>query len=180
MTRNPSDGYRTSMNRLGGTPLHMAARVPDVELMKLLLANGADPTLKTNDHSSLLLIACGYGVQAGESPESRPGELMEAVKLALSLGGDIWEANDRGYTPLHAAVIRESNELIHFLVDQGADMWATTKEEDPRFPGEGDGKTPLGVAEGQMVIASFKYYPEQAELLRALMGLPPKAVQALR
>jgi uncharacterized protein len=180
MTRNPSDGYRTSMNRMGGTPLHMAARVPDVELMKLLLEHGADPTLKTNDHTSLLLIACGYGVQAGESPESKPGALMEAVKLALALGGDIWEANDRGYTPLHAAVIRESDELIRFLVDQGADLWAKTKEEDPRFPGVGEGKTPLGVAEGQMVIASFKYYADQAVVLRELMGLPPKPVQALR
>jgi hypothetical protein len=36
------------------------------------------------------------------------------------------------------------------------------------------------VAEGQMVIASYKYYAEQAALLRQLMGLPPKAVQALR
>jgi len=44
----------------------------------------------------------------------------------------------------------------------------------------GEGKTPLGVAEGQMVIASYKYYPEQAELLRQLMGLPAKAVTALR
>ena len=62
----------------------------------------------------------------------------------------------------------------------GADLYAKTKEEDPRFVGEGEGKTPLGVAEGQMVIASYKYYPEQAALLRQLMGLPAKAVQALR
>jgi ankyrin repeat protein len=180
MTRNPSDGYRTSMNRMGATPLMVAARVPDVELMRLLLDQGADPTLKTADNTTLLMIASGYGYQAGESPESKPGALMEAVKLALALGGDVHAANDRGYTALHCAVIREANELIKFLVDMGADLYAKTKEEDPRFVGEGEGKTPLGVAEGQMVIASYKYYPEQAVLLRRLMGLPEKPVQALR
>jgi ankyrin repeat protein len=178
MTRNPSDGYRTSMNRIGATPLLTAARVPDVDLMRLLLEYGADPTLTTNDHTNLLMIAAGYGFQAGESPESKPGALVAAVKLALDLGGDINSANDRGYTPLHCAVIRESNELIQFLVDEGADLYAKTKEEDPRFAGVGKGKTPLEVAEGQMVIASFKYYPEQAALLRTLMGIP--AIKDLR
>jgi hypothetical protein len=119
------------------------------------------------------MVAAGYGWQAGESPESKPGALLSAVKLALDLGGDVDAANDRGYTALHCAVIRESNELIQYLVDMGADLYAKTKEEDPRFPGVGAGKSPLGVAEGQMVIASFKYYPEQAALLREIMGIPP-------
>lgn len=173
MTRNPGDGYRTSMNRIGATPLLLAARVPDVELMRLLLKYGADPKLRTKDNTDLLMVAAGYGWQAGESPESKPGALLAAVKLSLDLGADVNAANDRGYTALHCAVIRESNELIQFLVDEGADLYAKTKEEDPRFPGVGEGKTPLQVAEGQMVIASFKYYPEQAALLRELMGIPP-------
>jgi ankyrin repeat protein len=172
MTKNPPDGYRTSMNRMGATPLLMAARVPDVELMRLLLAHGADPTIKTKDNTTLLIVASGYGWQAGESPEAKPGALMEAVKLALELGGDVNEANDRGYTPLHCAVIRESDELIRFLVDQGADLYAKTAEEDPRFPGIGEGKTPLGVSRGQLINATKKYYPEQEKFLREIMGLP--------
>jgi ankyrin repeat protein len=172
MTKNPPDGYRTSMNRIGGTPLLMAARIPDVELMRLLLAHGADPTIKTKDNTTLLIVASGYGWQAGESPEAKPGALMEAVKLALELGGDVHQANDRGYTPLHCAVIRESNELIQFLVDQGADLYAKTAEEDPRTPGLGEGKTPLGVSQGQLINATKKYYPEQEKFLRKVMGLP--------
>ena len=172
MTKNPPDGYRTSMNRIGGTPLLMAARVPDVELMRLLLAYGADAKLKTKDNATLLIVASGYGWQAGEGPEAKPGALMEAVKLALALGADVNEANDRGYTPLHCAVIRESNELIQFLVDQGADLYATTAEEDPRFRGIGEGKTPLGVSQGQLINATKKYYPEQEKFLRQIMGLP--------
>jgi ankyrin repeat protein len=172
MTKNPPDGYRTSMNRIGATPLLMAARVPDLELMRLLLSRGADPTIKTKDNTTLLIVAAGYGWQAGESPEARPGALMEAVKLALELGGDVNEANDRGYTPLHCAVIRESNELIQFLVDQGADLYAKTAEEDPRTPGLGEGKTPLGVSQGQLINATKKYYPEQEKFLRQIMGLP--------
>jgi ankyrin repeat protein len=178
MTKNPPDGYRTSMNRLGATPLLMAARVPDLELMRLLLAHGADPTIKTKDNTTLLIVASGYGWQAGESPEAKPGALMEAVKLALELGGDVNTANDRGYTPLHCAVIRESNELIEFLVDQGADLYAKTAEEDPRTPGLGEGKTPLGVSQGQLINATKKYYPEQEKFLRTIMGLPAPAQSA--
>ena len=178
MTRNPSDGYRTSMNRNGATPLMMAARVPDVELMRLLLAHGADPLLKTADNTTLLMVAAGYGWQAGESPEALPGAHVEAVKLAIELGNDVNAANDRGYTALHCAVIRESNVVIRFLVDKGADLYAKTREEDPRYVGVGEGKTPLGVAEGQMINASYKYYPEQAAFLREIMGIPP--VQDIR
>jgi uncharacterized protein len=172
MTKNPPDGYRTSMNRIGATPLLMAARVPDVELMRLLLAHGADPKIKTKDNTTLLIVASGYGWQAGESPEAKPGALMSAVKLALEFGGDVNEANDRGYTPLHCAVIRESDELIQFLVDQGGNLYAKTAEEDPRFPGVGEGKTPLGVSQGQLINATNKYYPEQEKFLRQIMGLP--------
>jgi uncharacterized protein len=178
MTRNPPDGYRTSMNRIGGTPLLMAARVPDLELMRLLLAYGADPKIKTKDNTTLLIVASGYGWQAGESPEAKPGALLEAVQLALALGGDVNEANDRGYTPLHCAVIRESNELIQFLVDQGGDLYAKTAEEDPRFPKVGEGKTPLGVSQGQLINATKKYYPEQEKFLRQIMGLPVAAPSA--
>ena len=81
-------------------------------------------------------------------------------------------ANNRGYTPLHCAVIRESNELIEFLVDQGADLYAKTAEEDPRTPGLGPGKTALGVSQGQLINATKKYYPEQEKFLRKIMGLP--------
>lgn len=178
MTRNPPDGYRTSMNRIGATPLLMAARVPDLELMRLLLARGADPELKTKDNTTLLIVASGYGWQAGESPEAKPGALLDAVKLALELGGDVNEANDRGYTPLHCSVIRESNELIQFLVDRGANLHAKTAEEDPRFPGLGEGKTPLGVSQGQLINATKKYYPEQEKFLRQIMGLPAPTVAA--
>ena len=100
------------------------------------------------------------------------------MQLALDLGNDVNAANDRGYTALHCAVIRESNEVIQFLVDKGGDLSARTKEEDPRYVGVGEGKTPLGVAQGQMINASYKYYPEQAAYLRKIMGLP--AIEDLR
>ena len=161
------------MNRIGATPLLMAARVPDLELMRLLLSYGADPTIKTKDNTTLLIVASGYGWQAGESPEAKPEALMNAVKLAIELGGNVNEANDRGYTPLHCAVIRESNELIQFLVDQGGNLSAKTAEEDPRTPGLGPGKTPLGVSQGQLINATKKYYPEQEKFLRKIMGLQP-------
>ena len=100
---------------------------------------------------------------------------MEAVKLALELGGDVNTANDRGYTPLHCAVIRESNELIQFLVDQGA---RPVREDDGRRPAHAGPRRRKDAAwrlAGQLINATKKDYPEQEQFLRKIMGLPAPA-----
>ena len=62
MTRNGMrDGQRNRFNRLGATAFMLAAKVTDVEAMRLLLAAGADPTIPSADGSTPLMVAAGLG-----------------------------------------------------------------------------------------------------------------------
>ena len=61
----------------GATPFLRAAQSGDVELMKLLLAHGADPKIMTSHHVTALAVASGIGWVEGVtyewSPEREPG-----------------------------------------------------------------------------------------------------------
>ena len=48
MTKEPRDGNRNMLNRIGATPFVMAAKSADVPLMRVLLESGADPKIKTD------------------------------------------------------------------------------------------------------------------------------------
>ena len=47
-TKEPRDGNRNMLNRIGATPFLLAAKSVDVPLMRVLLEHGADPSLTTN------------------------------------------------------------------------------------------------------------------------------------
>jgi uncharacterized protein len=82
MTKEPRDGNRNMLNRIGATPFVMAAKSADVPLMRVLLECGADPKIKTTDGTSALMAAAGVGVYGpGESPGTHE-EALKAVKLA--------------------------------------------------------------------------------------------------
>ena len=82
-TKEPRDGYRNMLNRTDATPFLLAAKVVDLELMRLLLDLGADPLLTTEDGTTALLVAAGISVWPNESAGSKE-EALEAVKLGLS------------------------------------------------------------------------------------------------
>ena len=54
-TKEPRDGYRNILNRVGATPFLLAAKVVDLELMRLLVDLGADPLLTNEDGTTALL-----------------------------------------------------------------------------------------------------------------------------
>ena len=62
LIREPRDGNRNMLNRIGGTPFLMAAKSADVPLMRALLVSGADPKITTTDGTSALMAAAGVGV----------------------------------------------------------------------------------------------------------------------
>jgi ankyrin repeat protein len=168
MTREPRDGNRNMLNRIGATPFVMAAKSADVPLMRLLLELGADPTIKTNDGTSALMVAAGVGVYGpGESPGTHE-EALEAVRLAFEVGGgDVNDANRDGETALLGAVYRGGAvPVIQFLAEKGARLDAANKKQ----------WTPLLAAEGVVYASSgIRRYPEAAALIRRLMrerGLP--------
>jgi ankyrin repeat protein len=71
----------------GATPFLLASSVDDVEMMRLLLAAGADPKLMTATNTTTVMAATGLNHGIGESPVTER-EAIEAVKLLLDLGVD--------------------------------------------------------------------------------------------
>lgn len=66
----------------------------------------------------------GYGQGfAGNAHRHVPGGWVPAVRyLVEELGADVNARDHEGYSPLHHAAARGDNELIHYLVEQGADV----------------------------------------------------------
>jgi ankyrin repeat protein len=168
MTREPRDGNRNMLNRLGATPFVMAAKSADVPLMRVLLESHADPALTTNRETSALMVAAGVGIWApGENPGTHE-EALAAVKLAYEVGGGkVNDIDQDGETALHGAVYRGGAiPVIQFLIDKGAKLDVRNKK----------GWIPLTAADGvEYTPAVLKRYPEAAALLRRAMreqGLP--------
>jgi ankyrin repeat protein len=168
MTKEPRDGNRNQLSRIGSTAFLMAAKSDDVPLMRALLENGADPSLTTNRGTTALMAAAGVGIWApGENPGTHE-EALAAVKLALDVGGGrVNDIDQDGETALHGAVYRGGAiPVIQFLIDKGATLDVKNKK----------GWTPVIVADGvEYTPAVLKRYPEAAALLRKTMrerGLP--------
>jgi ankyrin repeat protein len=172
-TKEPKDGNRNQQNRIGATPFLLAAKSADVPLLRVLLECGADPSIKTNNNTTPLMVAAGVGIWApGENPGTHE-EALAAVKLILDLGADVNAIDDNGDTALHGAVYRGGNILvIQVLADKGAKLDVVNKK----------GWMPVTAADGvEYTPAVLKRYPEAAALLRRLMrdrGLPvPESTQ---
>ena len=159
MTKDLVDGYRNRFNRKGATPLMLAAKGADFEMMRLLTANGADPQLTTVEHATILMAAAGIDMFYVNEDSGTNEDAVEAVKVALALGLDVNAANDRGDTALHGAAARGSNPIVQLLVDRGARLDAKNTR----------GLTPLNVANGDGNTSTFQRRPETVALFRDLM-----------
>jgi ankyrin repeat protein len=163
MTKEPRDGNRNMLNRIGATPFLMAAKSADVPLMRVLLDLGADPKLTTTEGASAIMVAAGVGVYGpGESPGTHE-EALEAVKLAYEAGGGtVNDVDKNGETALHGAVYRGGAvPVLKFLIEKGARL---DVENSKKW-------SPLFAAEGVVYASSgIRRYPEAAALLRESMA----------
>jgi ankyrin repeat protein len=154
----PNDGNRNVLNRLGATPFLLAAKAADVDMMRTLAANGADPLLKTDEGATPLMAAAGVGIwRVGENVGTNE-EALEAVKLAWELGNDVNAIDANGDTALHGAVHRGANGIVEFLMAKGANPDVANTF----------GWTPLTIAEGIWYPNTYKSEPETGILLRKL------------
>ena len=123
----------------GATPYILAAASYDAELMRMLVAGGADPNVMTAEHSTALFFAAGLAEGIGYLPlrtEQDDSKALEAVKVAVELGNDVNHSNNEHQTPLHGAAYVGSDAIVQYLVDKGANV--NVKDNS--------GQTPLSIA----------------------------------
>ena len=166
MTRNGMrDGQRNRFNRLGATAFMLAAKVTDVEALRLLLEAGADAVMPSADGTTPLMVAAGLAIwNPGEDGGSLPGqedEVLAAVTMCVEAGNEVNAANYRGETALHGAGFRGANNVVEYLVGEGADLDARTK----------DGWSPLAIARGISYSDFYKAQVHTAARLEELMTM---------
>jgi ankyrin repeat protein len=151
-------GARYRRRLVGATAFLFAAKVADVEVMRLLLEHGADPTINTGVNITPLMAAAGIAWASNQDRASE-AEVLEAVKLLVEThGADVNAVNDVGETAMHAAAYRGANSVVQYLYDKGAKLDVVAL----------DGRTPLIIADGVEYGNSFAANPHTAELLRKL------------
>ena len=163
---------RASME--GATPFLLASATLDVDLMRELAANGADPLQATAYGVTPLMVAAGTGRLQDRRGEEEERNALEAVKTALELGNDINAVSRDGRTALYGAARSGGNAIVRFLVENGSKV--NVKD---RF-----GMTPWNLASGVVspsVSNSDKYNPihqSTADLLVELGAITMTQEQA--
>jgi ankyrin repeat protein len=113
------------------TPLMIAARANQLEVMEVLVAAGADSKLRADNGTTTLMYAAGAK--------------LATVKYAYEIDPNVDVVNQSGQTPIHASVgfggaqrtQDEIVEVIQFLADRGAKL----DEVDAA------GRTPITIAD---------------------------------
>jgi ankyrin repeat protein len=161
--RSGMDSGDTTLTE-GATPFMRAARSGDTEMMRLLLANGADPKLTTKQGNNALLFAAGVGYR-DKNTKGTEAEALEALKITIEAGLDLKAANSKGETALHGAASRGADSIVQYLVDHGAPLNVRTNQ---RF-------TPLDVAMGKDSLAQLPVpHDSTVALLKKLGALEGK------
>ena len=104
----------------GATPILLAGKTADLELIRTLVELGADP-LAANDENCTPFMACaGVGVRAvGEEAGTEP-EVIETLEYLLSKGADVNTVDKNKETAMHGAAYRCYPKVIDFLAANGA------------------------------------------------------------
>jgi ankyrin repeat protein len=132
------------------TALMRAAFAGDLELVKLLLAHGADPHIQSKDRETTLMAAAGTGFINGYNRGKPAAERLQVVKLLVELGEDVNAADNYGITPLMVAANMGEVSIIRCLIDQGADLGAYDlgKKNDGAFGSSIEPLMPIDYAIG--------------------------------
>jgi ankyrin repeat protein len=139
------------------SPLALAAGEGNIDILKLLLAKGADPNVATPPAWLPLMCAAANGD-------------CEAIKLLLDHGADPNAYNSQNFTPLRAATANGQLDAMKLLMDRGA--------RDQDFPDalyDAAAKGQLGVLKYLLdrgVHADDNYYGHSAVTVAGIMNHP--------
>ncbi len=138
MTKRPPSFATGYVDGVGATALLLAASVDDVEMMRLLLAAGADPKIATATNATVIMAATGLNHGIGESLVTE-AQAREAVRLLLDLGMNAKGETTFGENALFGPAYRGWNTLLAQMIDLGLKVNAVSKA----------GVTPYRAANGQ-------------------------------
>jgi uncharacterized protein len=143
------------LDGVGATPFLLAASADDLEMMRLLLAAGADPKIRTATNASAIMAATGLNHSIGEDLITEP-QATETVKFLLDLGVEPKGETTFGENALLGPAYRGWNTLLAQLIDLGVNVNAVSKA----------GVTPFLAANGQGDrLGGVLYNKEGADLL---------------
>jgi uncharacterized protein len=134
----------------GGTPAWLAAKFLELDIVRLLLDRGADPSLTVRDGTTMLMAAAGVGSQAklfdrrervDVLRDSDEPSALSIASLLLDRGVSANDSNQLGETALHGAARMGYPLVARLLVGRGARVDARNRK----------GETPLAVAGGEGV-----------------------------
>ena len=148
------------------------------DIIRVLLAAGADHRLTTDDQTTPLMVAAGLGHATSQPLKprgDRSPDAEEAVKTLVEAGAEVTAVNEANFTALHGAAFRGLNEVIQFLVEHGANINAQDFQQ----------RTPFRIAEGAKQGTQWQEWPETAEQLRKLgadtsLGIPGLVLERQR
>ncbi|KAK7188304.1 ankyrin repeat domain containing protein [Paraphaeosphaeria sporulosa] len=124
----------------GNTPLTTAIRDERIEMVDLLLANGADPAIRGADwplcmavkHPAILkkLLAATPNPRAfrGIIEMAVVANQLESIKMLLSAGISVEDKNCGVFSPLTTAIRERHKHIVRYLLDEA--------NADPNAPGE--------------------------------------------
>ncbi len=141
--RRSSRDWNFAPELVGATPIWLAARFAQPNMMRLLVDFGADPLFvhqasyhagdpaePRGDRATILMAAVGIGGGGGGEGGARvwvrpvrverEPTMLEAVKLAVELGVDVNAVNTDGRTALDAARTLKYSTVVSFLLEHGA------------------------------------------------------------
>jgi hypothetical protein len=132
------------------TAFMRAAFAGDIELVKLLLAHGANPHILSKDRETSLEAATGTAFINGYNRQRNPEERLAVVKLLVESGEDVNWADSYGITPLMGAANLGDAAIVQYLIDKGADLGAYDlgKKNDGAFGSSIEPLMPIDYAIG--------------------------------
>jgi ankyrin repeat protein len=147
---------------VGDTALHLAAAGYRVEIVKLLLAAGADPNTAKNMRKSSPLHYAADGFITGPVWDAK--KQVATIRCLLHSGANIHLQDMNGATPLHRAVRTRCAAAVRFLLKNGADPRTRNKPGSTAFhlavqnTGRGGSGESAAVAAQREIIKTFLYY----------------------
>jgi len=200
--RRTSQDWAFNPALVSATPYWLAAYFREPNIMRDLVAAGADPRLTTRElwrpvferaggvgapHNAggfvppLLAALRGpankgrFFLGSAGDPNEEEQKALEAVRVAVEFGADVNQIDARGGAALHAAAQLNFTTVVRLLAEQGADL----NLEDER------GRTPLQLAIGaaagrerSSILADRAPAGNTADVLRELGAVDPDQADA--